>query len=114
MSPGRPSLTDLNTSASDSISTDTKTESDGHQDLTDLDKRRRNTAALARFRVKKKLKEKSMDSKLQTMEQTAREFEEKIQRLEMENKLLRTLIVERGSKKSDEELEDLRQRAAKR
>lgn len=55
-----------------------------------------------------------MDSKLQTMEQTAREFEEKIQRLEMENKLLRTLIVERGSKKSDEELEDLRQRAAKR
>lgn len=113
MSPARASFTDINTSASDSNSTEPKIEQT-HEDLADMDKRRRNTAALARFRVKKKIKEQSMDSKLRTMEQTAREFEEKIQRLEMENKLLRTLIVERGSKKSDEELEDLRQRAAKR
>lgn len=80
-------------------------------ELTEVDKRRRNTAALARFRIKKKLKEKSMDAKLQEMEQAVREYESKIQRLEMENKILRTLIVERGSKRSDEELQDLRRRA---
>lgn len=80
--------------------------------LSKYDKRRRNTAALARFRVKKKMREKNMDAKLQEMEATIREFEIKIHRLEMENKLLRTLIDERGSKKSDEELEILRRKAA--
>jgi hypothetical protein len=77
----------------------------------ELDKRRRNTAASARFRVKKKLKEKQMESKILHLNDVIKDFEVKIQQLQMENKLLRNLIIEKGSKKSDDELKVLKERA---
>ncbi|KAK6463614.1 hypothetical protein DFJ63DRAFT_329362 [Scheffersomyces coipomensis] len=77
----------------------------------EVDKRRRNTAASARFRIKKKLKEKQMEHRIFSLNELIKEFEIKIQQLEMENKLLRNLIIEKGSQKSDNELKLLRERA---
>lgn len=77
----------------------------------DLDKRRRNTAASARFRIKKKLKEKQMESEISTLNDHIKKSELKIQQLEMENKLLKNLIIEKGSQKSEYELKVLKERA---
>lgn len=77
----------------------------------DLDKRKRNTAALARFRIKKKLKEKQMEGKILNLTELIKKFELKVQQLEMENKLLRNLIIEKGLQKSDDELKLLKERA---
>ncbi|KAK6199416.1 uncharacterized protein RJT21DRAFT_46589 [Scheffersomyces amazonensis] len=85
--------------------------SSGGSHSAELDKRRRNTAASARFRIKKKLKEKQMEHRIFSLNETIKEFEIKIQQLEMENKLLRNLIIEKGSQKSDNELKLLRERA---
>lgn len=75
------------------------------------DKRRRNTAASARFRIKKKMKEKQMETKIQSLNEMIKTFEGKIQQLEMENKLLKSLIIEKGSQKSEYELKVLKERA---
>ncbi|EGW35650.1 uncharacterized protein SPAPADRAFT_58856 [Spathaspora passalidarum NRRL Y-27907] len=80
-------------------------------DPAELDKRRRNTAASARFRIKKKLKEKEMEGKIHNLTELISELENKLQQLEMENKLLRNLIIEKGSQKSDDEVKMLRERA---
>jgi hypothetical protein len=77
----------------------------------ELDKRRRNTAASARFRIKKKQKEKEMVSTILQLSDATRSLEMKILQLEMENKLLRNLVVERGSKRSEDELKQLKERA---
>ncbi|CAH2352492.1 hypothetical protein CLIB1423_07S00738 [[Candida] railenensis] len=76
----------------------------------ELDKRRRNTAASARFRIKKKKREKEMESTISSLSDATRNLELKIQQLEMENKLLRNLIVEKGSKRSEDELRELKER----
>ncbi|EGV60235.1 hypothetical protein PSN45_002013 [Yamadazyma tenuis] len=76
----------------------------------DIDKRRRNTAASARFRIKKKLKEKQMEDKISNLQDVIRGFEGKIQTLELENRLLKNLIIEKGSEKSDNELRMLREK----
>ena len=76
----------------------------------ELDKRRRNTAASARFRIKKKKREKEMELTISTLSDATRNLELKIQQLEMENKLLRNLIVEKGSKRSEDELRELKER----
>lgn len=77
----------------------------------ELDKRRRNTAASARFRIKKKMKEKQMEDKIQNLNEVIKSFESKTQQLEMENKLLKNLIIEKGSQKSEYELRMLKERA---
>lgn len=77
----------------------------------ELDKRRRNTAALARFRVKKKLKEKQMENKITQLSDLIESLENKIQHLETENKVLRTLIIEKGEQRNDDELKLLKERA---
>lgn len=82
--------------------------------LTELDKRRRNTAASARFRIKKKMKEKQMELRIVELNSTVKDFELKISRLEMENKLLRNLIIEKGSQKSDDELKQLKEKVMRR
>ena len=74
----------------------------------ELDKRRRNTAASARFRIKKKMKEKQMEDKIQNLNEMIKSFESKTQQLEMENKLLKNLIIEKGSQKSEYELRMLK------
>ncbi|KAH3673197.1 hypothetical protein WICMUC_003815 [Wickerhamomyces mucosus] len=77
----------------------------------DLDKRRRNTAASARFRIKKKLKEQQLERSVRELNELTITLEKKIQTLEMENKLLRNLVVEKGEQKNNDEVEMLRQRA---
>lgn len=78
---------------------------------TELDKRKRNTAASARFRIKKKMKEKEMESKILLLHDLIQNFEVKIGELEMENRLLKNLIIEKGNRNSDEELLLLKEKA---
>jgi hypothetical protein len=59
------------------------------------DKRRRNTAASARFRVKKKQREQALEKTAKEMTERAAMLETKVQQLEMENKWLKGLITER-------------------
>lgn len=77
---------------------------------TDMDKRKRNTAASARFRIKKKLKEKEMETKIDQLDEMIKNFELKINELEMENRLLKNLIIEKGNRNSDQELKLLKER----
>lgn len=66
------------------------------------DKRRRNTAASARFRVKKKQREQALEKTAKEMTDRATALEAKVNQLEMENKWLKGLITERdiGGEKS--------------
>lgn len=97
----------LNTDTNNSNSTPSSTSSTFNTDPpkmdNELDKRRRNTAASARFRIKKKLKEKQMEDKINNLQELIKNFENKIQTLELENKLLKNLIMDKGSEKSDQE-----------
>ncbi|PVU98006.1 hypothetical protein BB559_001839 [Furculomyces boomerangus] len=61
------------------------------------DKRKRNTAASARFRVKKKLKEQQLEQKNQEMESKLAEMERRVQELEMENGWLKNIVIEKDS-----------------
>ena len=78
----------------------------------DDDKRKRNTAASARFRVKKKLKEQEMEQKTRELEERANHLEDKIKMLEMENKCLRGLIFQHNEQKNDSLLDTIKQRSA--
>ncbi|RPB10862.1 hypothetical protein P167DRAFT_537144 [Morchella conica CCBAS932] len=62
----------------------------------DEDKRRRNTAASARFRVKKKQHEQQLKDKTKELTEHALKLEERVRKLEMENELLRGLIIEKN------------------
>ena len=66
------------------------------------DKRRRNTAASARFRVKKKQREQALEKTAKEMTERADALEARIQQLEMENKWLRNLVVEKTAKGKDD------------
>ncbi|OBA21442.1 hypothetical protein METBIDRAFT_11957 [Metschnikowia bicuspidata var. bicuspidata NRRL YB-4993] len=76
-----------------------------------VDKRKRNTAASARFRVKKKMKEKEMETKIQQLGDMIQKFEMRIGDLEIENRVLKNLIIEKGNRQSDEELRLLKDKA---
>jgi hypothetical protein len=65
------------------------------------DKRRRNTAASARFRVKKKQREQALEQTANEMSDKCTQLEERIGELEMENKWLRNLITEKNETKDD-------------
>ncbi|PVU93340.1 hypothetical protein BB561_003329 [Smittium simulii] len=60
------------------------------------DKRKRNTAASARFRVKKKMKEKDLEKKNAGMEQEINELKKKLDEVNLENKWLKNIITEKG------------------
>jgi len=60
------------------------------------DKRRRNTAASARFRVKKKQREQAMEKTAKEMTDRVTFLENRVAQLEMENKLLKDLITEKS------------------
>lgn len=66
----------------------------------DEDKRRRNTAASARFRIKKKQREQAMEQTAKELQDKVQQLEAKIMQLEMENKWLKNLVVEKNSVKS--------------
>ncbi|RMX87159.1 hypothetical protein D0867_15687 [Hortaea werneckii] len=61
------------------------------------DKRRRNTAASARFRVKKKQREAELEKRAKEMTDKVQQLEGRVQQLETENKWLKGLITQRGS-----------------
>lgn len=61
----------------------------------DDDKRRRNTAASARFRMKKKLREQALEKTTKEMAENVEKLESKVKELEMEAKWLRALVVEK-------------------
>ena len=65
------------------------------------DKRRRNTAASARFRVKKKQREQNLERTAKEMSDKASALEARIGQLEMENKWLKSLITEKTENKDD-------------
>lgn len=88
--------------------------SNGNNAYNELDKRKRNTAASARFRIKKKMREKEMEIKIQQLDDLIKEFEIKITELEMENRLLKNLIIEKGNQKSSQELLSLKEKAQRK
>ena len=69
------------------------------------DKRRRNTAASARFRVKKKQREQALEKAAKDMTDKLNHLESKVQQLEMENKWLKGLITDKNDGKSLEALQ---------
>ncbi|KNC97907.1 uncharacterized protein SPPG_06898 [Spizellomyces punctatus DAOM BR117] len=71
------------------------------EDRTDeeLDKRRRNTAASARFRAKKKLREQALERTAKEMTEKAQQLERRVKEYEMELKWLRQLVTDREGKK---------------
>ena len=58
------------------------------------DKRRRNTAASARFRVKKKEREQALEKSAKAMSDKVTALESRIETLETENGWLRELVVQ--------------------
>jgi DNA-binding protein YbaB len=82
------------------------------------DKRRRNTAASARFRIKKKQREQALEKQAKEMAEKVQQLEGKVQQLEMENKWLKGLITAKSAgtelkipnnveRKEEKEVEDL-------
>lgn len=65
------------------------------------DKRRRNTAASARFRVKKKQREQALEKTAKEMSEKVQVLEARVGQLEMENKWLKGLITEKNIKGLD-------------
>ncbi|KAK2748743.1 hypothetical protein FQN57_000324 [Myotisia sp. PD_48] len=69
------------------------------------DKRRRNTAASARFRIKKKEREKNLERTVKDITTKNSNLEARVNQLEMENRWLKNLITEKnGSVLSDGDL----------
>lgn len=64
------------------------------------DKRRRNTAASARFRVKKKQREQALEKTAKDMSDRVQQLEARIGQLETENTWLKSLITEKSAGKS--------------
>ncbi|KAL9057022.1 MAG: hypothetical protein Q9162_002570 [Coniocarpon cinnabarinum] len=60
------------------------------------DKRRRNTAASARFRVKKKQREQAMEQTAKEMTEKCNVLDSRVKELEKENKLLKGLLTEKA------------------
>ncbi|KAK9323537.1 hypothetical protein V1517DRAFT_93873 [Lipomyces orientalis] len=76
------------------------------------DKRRRNTAASARFRIKKKQREQQMERTAKELQEKVQQLEGKIMQLEMENKWLKNLVVEKNEAKAVSEILSGRQGGA--
>lgn len=74
-------------------------------------KRKKNTAASARFRVKKKLKEKQMEERARELQDKLSLLEKKVKTLEMENKCLKLLIMEKNEKRNLDLLEQIKKRS---
>jgi hypothetical protein len=68
------------------------------------DKRRRNTAASARFRVKKKQREQALETTVKEIQDKNAKLESRLTQLEMENKWLKDLITEKNGMQSKEEM----------
>jgi len=65
------------------------------------DKRKRNTAASARFRIKKKQREQALEKSAKEMTDKVTALENRISALETENKWLKSLVTEKHGGKDD-------------
>ncbi|KAJ2655895.1 hypothetical protein IWW48_005294 [Coemansia sp. RSA 1200] len=72
-----------------------ESDDEGRQSSAMADKRRRNTAASARFRIKKKMKEQALEHTAREMTAKAEALEKRVQELEMETRWLKSLITEK-------------------
>lgn len=75
------------------------------------DKRKRNTAASARFRIKKKLKEQQMEENAQRLEEKVVLLEKQLKSLEMENKCLKNLILQKNEEKNSTLLDSIKKKS---
>ncbi|KAL4809110.1 hypothetical protein BDV18DRAFT_133971 [Aspergillus unguis] len=66
------------------------------------DKRRRNTAASARFRVKKKMREQALEKTVKETTDKNTALEARVTALELENQWLKNLITEKNGKSAEE------------
>ncbi|KAL4921143.1 hypothetical protein BDW62DRAFT_140340 [Aspergillus aurantiobrunneus] len=66
------------------------------------DKRRRNTAASARFRIKKKMREQSLEKTVKDTTEKNAALEARVTALELENQWLKNLITEKNGKTKEE------------
>ncbi|CAN3363880.1 hypothetical protein DICA3_E14642 [Diutina catenulata] len=80
-------------------------------DASNEDKRKRNTAASARFRIKKKMKEQEMEQRSKDLQDKMVALEKKLKQLEMENKCLKNLILQRNERKNTDLLEEIKKRS---
>lgn len=76
------------------------------------DKRKRNTAASARFRIKKKLKQQEMETKCKDLQDKVGGLEKKLLTLEMENKCLKNLVLQKNNEKNDDLLQSIKKRSS--
>ena len=67
-------------------------------------KRLRNTAASARFRAKKRLREQGLERSARERKEKLAALEARIHQLEAENKWLKSLIIEKYNAKEDTEV----------
>ncbi|KAF6843981.1 regulatory protein cys-3 [Colletotrichum musicola] len=65
------------------------------------DKRRRNTAASARFRIKKKQREQALEKSAKEMTDKVQALEQRITLLETENRWLKNLVMEKNEGNED-------------
>lgn len=78
------------------------------------DKRRRNTAASARFRVKKKQREQALERQAKELADKTKTLEDRVAKLETENEWLKELVVARDGREGLEEaVEGWRRRKGK-
>ena len=74
------------------------------------DKRRRNTAASARFRVKKKQREQALERTVKEVNDKNAGLQAKIDQLEMENKWLKNLVMEKNGSETEKDIADMFQK----
>ena len=98
-SPSGPTQTPSDSSLKRKSSTAPESYEDASRFAAEEDKRRRNTAASARFRVKKKQREQALEKSAKDMSDKVQALEGRINQLETENKWLKNLITERGERK---------------
>ncbi|OBZ82362.1 Regulatory protein cys-3 [Choanephora cucurbitarum] len=67
------------------------------RDPAEEEKRKRNTAASARFRIKKKQREQTMERTVKEMTEKSASLESRVKELELEIKFLRNLLIEKKS-----------------
>jgi len=76
------------------------------RNIAEEDKRRRNTAASARFRVKKKMREAALEKQLKETDEKNDALGARVSQLELENHWLRGLIMEKnGTEERNEQSE---------
>ncbi|EYE97857.1 putative bZIP transcription factor (MetR) [Aspergillus ruber CBS 135680] len=72
------------------------------RNVAEEDKRRRNTAASARFRVKKKMREQTLEKTVKDTTEKNAALEARVTALELENQWLKNLITEKNGRTPDE------------